>query len=95
MPRRSQGKTPNNGVKPVNESMLGKGDPLLTTFYERAIRAPIGQGLKAGYDLSRPMPNRLFTLLMQLNELEPGDSAGNQTDTKNGHAETKNGHADT
>jgi hypothetical protein len=50
------------------QEMQDKCDPLDTTFYDRVIQTEIGRALKARYDLSHPIPNRFFTLLIQLNE---------------------------
>jgi hypothetical protein len=38
------------------------------TYFHRAIRKRIGEALSAGYDLSRPLPDRIHTLLGQLDE---------------------------
>jgi hypothetical protein len=40
------------------------------TFYHRAIRTKIGDALRVHYDceVTQPMPHRLFTLLLELNE---------------------------
>jgi hypothetical protein len=46
------------------------------TYFHRAIRKRIGEALSAGYDLSRPLPDRIHTLLGQLDE----PSAGGATD---------------
>jgi hypothetical protein len=39
-----------------------------TTIYHRAIRKKIGETLSAAYDLSQPLPDRIDTLLRQLDE---------------------------
>ena len=39
-----------------------------TTDVHRAIRRRIGEALSAGYDLSKPLPDRMYTLLHQLDE---------------------------
>jgi hypothetical protein len=39
-----------------------------TTFYHRAIRTKIGEALSADYDLSKPLPDRVRTLLEKLDE---------------------------
>ena len=41
-----------------------------TTFYHRAVRKTIGETLSQskGYDLSQPLPERIRTLLEQLDE---------------------------
>jgi hypothetical protein len=39
-----------------------------TTDVHRAIRRRIGEALSAGYDLSKPLPDRMHTLLDQLDE---------------------------
>jgi len=42
-----------------------------TTYYHRAIRTRIGEALRAHLDDEQaPLPHRLLTLLMQLNEQE-------------------------
>ena len=39
------------------------------TFYHRVIQSKIGDALRTQYDpVSQPLPHRLLTLLMQLNE---------------------------
>jgi hypothetical protein len=50
------------------------------TSYDRAIRTKIAQELRAQYDLSRPLPHRFLTLLMQLNE--PQDEAASDADKR-------------
>jgi Anti-sigma factor NepR len=46
------------------------GNPWDETFYNRVILRKIGQGLKEVYeqDVARPLPHRMFTLLMQLSQ---------------------------
>jgi hypothetical protein len=39
-----------------------------TAGVHRAIRRRIGESLSAGYDLSKPLPDRIQTLLDQLDE---------------------------
>jgi hypothetical protein len=39
-----------------------------TTDVHRAIRGRIGESFSAGYDLSKPLPDRMQTLLDQLDE---------------------------
>jgi hypothetical protein len=48
--------------------MQANGDPWNRTFYDRAIQTKIGQGLRAQYDFEQPLPERLFALLMELDE---------------------------
>jgi hypothetical protein len=48
--------------------MYNPYDSSARLFYELAIQAKIGQGLKAHYDLLLPVPTSLLALLMQLNE---------------------------
>jgi hypothetical protein len=53
--------------------MEDERDPFERTFYHRVMQAKIGQALKEQYGqnrLSQPLPHRLLTLLMQLNEQE-------------------------
>jgi hypothetical protein len=38
------------------------------TCLHRAIRKGIGEALSAGHDLSQPLPDRMHTLLIQLDE---------------------------
>lgn len=45
------------------------------TFYHRAIQTSLGSALRAQYDLSEPLPERLAGLLRELNELDPRDEA--------------------
>jgi hypothetical protein len=40
------------------------------TFYHRAIQTSLGSALRAQYDLSEPVPDRLMQLLRQLDDLE-------------------------
>jgi hypothetical protein len=39
-----------------------------TTDVHRAIRRRIGEALSVGYDLSKPLPDRMRTILDQLDE---------------------------
>jgi hypothetical protein len=50
--------------------MKREGNPWDETYYNRVILRKIGQGLKGLYDqdLARPLPHRMFTLLMQLSQ---------------------------
>jgi hypothetical protein len=48
--------------------MQGEHDVWNTTDVRRAIRRRIGEALSAGYDLSQPLPDRMRTLLIQLDE---------------------------
>jgi hypothetical protein len=48
---------------------MANGDAWTTTYYCRAIQNRVGEALRMHFDQERsPMPHRLFTLLMQLNE---------------------------
>jgi hypothetical protein len=40
------------------------------TFYHRAIQTSLGSALRAQYDLSEPMPDRLTQLLRELDDLD-------------------------
>jgi hypothetical protein len=51
-------------------------NPFDITFFNRAIRTSVGSALRSRYHPARPMPNRLFMLMMQLNE--PVDSVTNE-----------------
>jgi hypothetical protein len=42
-----------------------------STDVHRAIRRRIGEALSAGYDLSKPLPDRMLTLLDRLDEPNP------------------------
>ena len=42
------------------------------TFYQRAIQTSIGSALRAQYDLSEPLPERLADLLRDLDDMEHG-----------------------
>jgi len=57
--------------------MSSEPDPWTKTFYHRVIQTKIGQALRAQHDLSQPLPDKLSTLLTELdkriNESE-GDS---------------------
>jgi hypothetical protein len=57
--------------------MLNQRDVRSTTLYHRAIRNKIGEGLSAGYDLSQPLPERLSTLLGQLDKAKPAPPHNN------------------
>ena len=50
-------------------------NPWDNTFYHRVIQTKIGQVLRAQYDqdLAQPLPHRLLTILMQLNEQQDTD----------------------
>jgi hypothetical protein len=48
--------------------MQDEDDVWNTTDVHRAIRRRIGEALSAGYDLSKPLPDRMYTLLHQLDE---------------------------
>jgi hypothetical protein len=61
--------------------MQSEGDPWTTTFYHRAIQTHIGRALRARYDLSQPMPDKLAQLVMQIDRRderisEPGSPQG-------------------
>jgi hypothetical protein len=56
--------------------MRNERDVWNTTFYHRVIREEIGNALSAGYDLSQPLPDRLSTLLHQIDEPTPSPSIG-------------------
>ena len=43
------------------------------TFYHRAIQTSLGSALRAQYDLSEPMPDRLTQLLRELDDLDHDD----------------------
>jgi hypothetical protein len=58
--------------------MQGQHDIWNTTEVHRAIRRRIGEALSAGYDLSKPLPDRMHTLLEQLDEPSPGTLSGHQ-----------------
>jgi hypothetical protein len=49
-------------------TMQGEHDIWNTAEVHRAIRRRIGEALSAGYDLSKPLPDRMQTLLEQLDE---------------------------
>ena len=44
-------------------------DPWTKTFFHRAIQTSIGRALRAQYDLSEPLPDRLTSLLHRLEEV--------------------------
>jgi hypothetical protein len=49
------------------------------TFYHRAIQTSLGSALRAQYDLTEPLPDRLTQLLRELDDLEQpdgGDASG-------------------
>jgi hypothetical protein len=48
--------------------MQDEHDVWNTTCFHRVIRKRLGEVLAAGYDLSQPLPDRMNTLLDQLDE---------------------------
>jgi hypothetical protein len=57
--------------------MSDRDDEFRDSFYYRAIRTRIGAALKAQFDLSQPMPERitaLLTLLGKETRAEPADA---------------------
>ncbi|HWM46967.1 MAG TPA: NepR family anti-sigma factor [Xanthobacteraceae bacterium] len=46
------------------------------TFYHRLIQTSVGSGLRALYDLSEPVPDRLTRLLHELEDLERDEPQG-------------------
>ena len=48
--------------------MSSEPDPWTKTFYHRAIQTKIGQALRAQHDLSQPLPDKLLTLLTELDK---------------------------
>ena len=45
------------------------------SFYQRAIQTSIGSALRAQYDLSEPLPERLSDLLRELDDMEHEDGS--------------------
>jgi hypothetical protein len=68
------------------DAMQTKGDPWNETFYLRAIQTKIGQSMRAQYDLTQPLPHRLLTLLMQLDEPPSAKHAATKADQDSGSA---------
>jgi hypothetical protein len=54
--------------------MQDEHDVWNTTDVRRAIRRRIGEALSAGYDLSKPLPDRMHTLLDRLDEPNADDA---------------------
>lgn len=55
--------------------MRKRHDVWQTTYYHRAIQTSLGSALRASYDLTEPMPDRLSQLLKELEDLDrPGRS---------------------
>ena len=54
--------------------MQDEHDVWNTADVRRAIRRRIGQSLSAGYDLSKPLPERMHTLLARLDEPNADDA---------------------
>jgi hypothetical protein len=52
--------------------MQGRHDDFKDSFYYRAIRTKIGAALRAQYDLTEPLPDRLAELLGELEQREDG-----------------------
>jgi hypothetical protein len=48
--------------------MRNERDVWNKTFYHRLIQEKLSKALSAGYDLSQPLPDRLSTLLGQLDD---------------------------
>jgi hypothetical protein len=50
------------------------------TYFDRAIQTPIGAALRQNYDLAQPLPDRISTLLTQLEgqSEEPDNVEGQQ-----------------
>jgi hypothetical protein len=61
---------------PIRESaaMSDRDEDFKDSFYYRAIRTRIGAALRAQFDLSQPLPERITALLTQLDK-EPGGAA--------------------
>jgi len=59
----------------LGEFMERESNPRENTFYHRVIQTKLGQVLRAQYepDLAQPLPHRLLTILMQLNEQHDTD----------------------
>ncbi len=53
--------------------MAREPDAWQKTFYHRLIQTSVGSALRAHYDLSQPMPDRLSQLLRVLEERDHGD----------------------
>jgi hypothetical protein len=58
--------------------MSSEPDPWTKTFYHRVIQTKIGGALRVQYDLSQPLPDKLSTLLTEL------DKHINESDADNG-----------
>jgi hypothetical protein len=54
--------------------MQGEHDVWNTTEVHRAIRRRIGEALSTGYDLSLPLPDRMHSLLDQLDQPSAGSA---------------------
>jgi hypothetical protein len=54
--------------------MQNERDVWNTTYFHRAIRKRIGEAFSAGYDLSQPLPDRMHTLLAQLDQSNAEDA---------------------
>jgi hypothetical protein len=55
--------------------MSNRDDEFRDSFYYRAIRTRIGAALKAQFDLSQPMPERIAALLTLLGKETPAETA--------------------
>jgi hypothetical protein len=58
--------------------MSDRDDEFKDSFYYRAIRTRIGAALRAQFDMSQPLPDRIAALLAVLgkeNEVPPADRA--------------------
>jgi hypothetical protein len=56
--------------------METKRDVWNTTYFHPAIRKRIGETLSTGYDLSKPLPDRMRALLTQLEEPSAEGASG-------------------
>jgi hypothetical protein len=63
--------------------MADRDDDFKDSFYYRAIRTRIGAALRAQFDLSQPLPDRIAALLNRLGK-ESADASAKATDAETG-----------
>jgi hypothetical protein len=72
--------------------MQNEGDPWTTTFYHRAMQTHIGRALRARYDLSQPMPDKLAQLVMQIDRQADPHGSGKSCDEPKSEPGSPQGH---
>ena len=73
--------------------MSDRDDDFRDSFYYRAIRTRIGAALRAQFDLSQPLPDRITALLARLDKEHGGAAPAEATDTGSGTGDDPTGKA--